>query len=163
MTAAFIHGLESSGRGTKGTYFGNRYPDMIIEDYFGTLEERMKKLKKVLDGKSGIVLVGSSYGGLMAAMYALDYPLRVAKLVLLAPALDLDEFNPYRDRKLSIPVIVYHGSDDDVVPMAPVRQISESIFTNLVYHVVKDDHPLSETFSTFNWDDLLDRETNPLT
>ncbi len=163
MIRAFIHGLESSGRGTKGTYFGSRYPDMIIEDYFGTLEERMEKLNRVLEGKTDIILVGSSYGGLMAAMYALDNPSRVAKLILLAPALDLDEFTAYRSKTAPIPVIVYHGSDDDVVPIDPVRRISDKIFTNLTYTIVKDDHPLSETFSTFSWDDLLDGSTNPLT
>ena len=30
VTRVFIHGLESSSRGTKGVFFRDRYPDMII-------------------------------------------------------------------------------------------------------------------------------------
>ena len=32
-TRVFIHGLESTSQGTKGVYFRERYPDMIINDY----------------------------------------------------------------------------------------------------------------------------------
>jgi len=151
----FIHGLEGSSQGTKGTFFRKRYPDMIIEDYPGSLGDRMNKLRGILSDKSDIVLVGSSYGGLMAAMYACDNEHKIKRLILLAPALNLEEFKPYLNRKIGVPVILYHGSRDDVVPLKQVHVIASKIFQNLSHHIVDDDHPLSETFTSFGWDNLL--------
>ncbi len=73
LTRAFIHGLESSSQGTKGVFFTERYPDMIIEDFVGTFNQRMNKLNKLLSDKANLILVGSSYGGLMATVYACNY------------------------------------------------------------------------------------------
>ncbi|MBT8490511.1 MAG: alpha/beta hydrolase, partial [Deltaproteobacteria bacterium] len=92
-TRVFIHGLESSSQGTKGIYFRERYPDMIIEDYPGSFEERMLKLNKVLSDKKDLILVGSSYGGLMASVFTCTNEERVTRLILLAPALNLEEFD----------------------------------------------------------------------
>ncbi len=155
FTRVFIHGLESSARGTKGNFFRKWYPDMIIEDYHGSLDERMARLRTILRGRSDLLLVGSSYGGLMAAMYALEHPQEVRRLVLLAPALSLDEFGEYPDRSLDIPVIVYHGTRDDVVPPKPVRKIASTIFTNLEYNMIEDNHPLEAQFKLLDWNRLL--------
>jgi hypothetical protein len=70
FTRLFIHGLESSGQGTKGMFFRGKYPDMIIEDFRGLFEERMKKLNEILLNKRDLILIGSSFGGLMAAIFA---------------------------------------------------------------------------------------------
>ena len=155
MTRVFIHGLESSSQGDKGRYFREHYPDMIIEDYFGSLEERMETLRKRLEGKADLILVGSSYGGLMAAIFACEQEERVRRLVLLAPALSLPGFSPYLNRRLSVPTALFHGSGDDVVPPGPVREIAEQVFLNLCYNRVVDDHSLHETFSSMDWDSLL--------
>ncbi len=40
----FIHGWESSNQGTKSIFFRERYPDMIIPNFTGNLEQRMEKL-----------------------------------------------------------------------------------------------------------------------
>ncbi|MDO9516278.1 MAG: alpha/beta fold hydrolase [Syntrophales bacterium] len=154
-TRVFIHGLEGSSQGNKSQFFKKRYPDMIIEDYTGSLDERMDKLRRILAGKKDLVLVGSSYGGLMAAMYACDNESAIKKILLLAPALDLEEFRPYLNQKIAVSTILYHGRRDDVVPPGPVREIAERVFTNLSHHFVDDDHPLSETFPSFDWDGLL--------
>jgi len=155
FTRVFIHGLESSGRGTKGVFFRARYPDMLIEDFEGSLEQRLEKLDRVLAGREPLILVGSSFGGLMAAIYACRNSDRVLKLILLAPALHLDEFKPFTEKILDMPVSLFHGSDDDVVPPGPVLHIAEKIYSNLSYHLVKDDHALKETFPTYDWDALL--------
>jgi pimeloyl-ACP methyl ester carboxylesterase len=152
----FIHGLESSSQGNKGLFFRARYPDMLIEDFEGSLEKRMSKLTLLLDGKVDLILVGSSFGGLMAAIYTCLHSNRIRKLILLAPALDLDDFRPYTDRRIDIPVTIFHGKYDDVVPPDPVRRIAGQVFKNRVYHLVDDDHPLRKTFPTYDWDDLLD-------
>ncbi|HPQ45518.1 MAG TPA: alpha/beta fold hydrolase [Syntrophales bacterium] len=116
----------------------------------------MDKLRNILADKENLILVGSSYGGLMAAMYTCDNEQAIKKLILLAPALNLEEFEPYLDRTIEIPVTLYHGSHDDLVPLKEVREIASRIFKNLSHHVVDDDHPLSATFASFDWDTLLD-------
>ncbi|MGE5798798.1 MAG: alpha/beta fold hydrolase, partial [Syntrophaceae bacterium] len=109
MTRVFIHGLESSSQGVKGVFFRERYPDMIIEDFSGPLEERMEKLNRLLAGREDLILVGSSFGGLMAAIYACENEKRVKRLILLAPALHVPDFGRYRGTRVSIPVSLYHG------------------------------------------------------
>jgi len=155
LTRVFIHGLESSSEGTKGVFFKKGYPDMIVEDYPGSLEERMEKLNRLLADRSDIVLVGSSFGGLMAAIYACEHEDRVRKVILLAPAIHLEDFHPYSGKRLDVPAVVFHGTSDDVVPLEVVRRIAENIFNNITYHVVDDDHPLRKTFLSYNWDNLL--------
>ena len=155
-TKVFIHGLESSSQGTKGVYFKTAYPDMIIEDFPGTFDERMTKLNALLAGTRDLVIVGSSYGGLMAAVFACENEPSVKKIILLAPALNLDQFVPFRNRKVDIPVVVYHGNRDDVVPVDEVKTIATAVFTNIEYHIIDDDHPLHDKFETLKWTSLLD-------
>ncbi|MFA5182394.1 MAG: alpha/beta fold hydrolase [Syntrophales bacterium] len=154
-TKVFIHGLESTSQGTKGIYFRERYPEMIIEDYTGPLEARMEKLEAVLTGKEDLILVGSSYGGLMAAIYACRHPGKVSRLILLAPAINLEEFEPYAGQVLTMPVHLYHGRRDDVVPPGEVRPVAEAVFSELTYSLVEDDHSLHETFPGLPWEELL--------
>jgi pimeloyl-ACP methyl ester carboxylesterase len=153
-TRVFIHGLESSSRGTKGVFFRERYPDMIIEDYFGSFPERMEKLEGLLAGKDPLILVGSSYGGLMAAVYAGLHEERVKKLILLAPALHAEHYQPCL-KKLYMPVTIFHGRQDEVVPLEGVQVVAERFFMNLKFNVVEDDHVLHHTFPTLEWDRLL--------
>lgn len=155
-TRSFIHGLESSSMGTKGVFFRDKYPDMIIEDFVGHFKDRMEKLNKILSGKAPLILVGSSYGGLMAAVYAFNNEKSIKKLILLAPALDINEFEPHLGRQLLLPAVIYHGRDDDVVSPSSVQDIARMVFVNLEYHLVDDDHSLHRTFSLMNWDDLLE-------
>jgi len=154
-TRVFIHGLESTSQGTKGIYFRERYPEMIIEDYIGSLDARMEKVEAVLAGKEELILVGSSYGGLMAAIYACRHQEKVRRLILLAPAINLDEFEPYAGRGLTMPVHLYHGRQDDVVPPEEVRPVAERTFNDLTYCLVEDDHSLHETFPEMPWEELL--------
>ena len=155
QTRVFIHGLESSSRGTKGTFFRERYPDMIIEDYVGPFSRRMETLERFLAGKDDLILVGSSYGGLMAAVYACLHEERVNELILLAPALHLEPYEHYHETQLRMPVTLFHGLGDEVVPLDKVRAIAERLFVNLKFNVVDDDHTLHKTFPTLDWDMLL--------
>ena len=154
-TLVFIHGLESTSQGTKAQYFRKLFPQMIIEDYTGDFQKRMQKLNSLLGGLDNLILVGSSFGGLMAAWFALENEPRVKKLILLAPALILEGFENAANRKLQIPVILYHGIKDDVVNPDKVKKIAEKTFARLEYHLVDDDHPLSNVFPTINWQKLL--------
>ncbi len=154
----FIHGLESSSRGTKGVFFREKYPDMIIEDYFGSFSQRMEKLEGLLAKEDHLILVGSSYGGLMAAVYACLQEERVKKLILLAPALHSEQYQPWLKKKLTMPITIFHGRQDDVVPLEKVRAIAGSLFLNLQFNEVADDHFLHDTFVTLDWDNLLSLE-----
>jgi len=156
IVRVFIHGLESSSTGTKGSYFRGKYPDMIVKDYEGTLDQRMEKLENDLKGKDHLILVGSSFGGLMAAIFACKNPTRVRSLVLLAPALTYTDFHPICREALATPVTLYQGSDDTVVLPKPTREVAETLFKNLDYRFVKDEHTLADTFPTIDWDSLLE-------
>jgi predicted esterase len=92
----------------------------------------------------------------MAAVYAFNNEKSIRKLILMAPALDIYEFNHYLGRQLLLPVVIYHGRDDDVVSPSSVQNIARTVFANLEYHLVDDDHSLHRTFSLMNWDDLLE-------
>jgi len=157
-TRVFIHGLESTSQGTKGLFFRQRYPEMIIEDFEGPFTARMEKLNVLLAGKNELILIGSSYGGLMAAVYACLNEDRVQKLVLLAPALHLDSYKPYLNKKLHMPVVIFHGLRDEVVPLESVRAIAGQLFENHRFNVVDDDHSLHATFPTLDWETLLEMQ-----
>ncbi|HNZ65147.1 MAG TPA: alpha/beta fold hydrolase [Smithella sp.] len=153
-TLVFIHGLESTARGTKGQFFRKNFPQMIIENYTGDFAARMRKLRSLLDDKTDLIIVGSSYGGLMAVQYAVENEHRMKKLVLLAPALNVSDFTP-PSRVLKVPVVLYHGSNDDIVDPEKVKNIAFRYFTALEYHLVPDDHVLHETFPSLDWKKLL--------
>lgn len=156
IARAFIHGLDSSSRGTKGSYFRARYPGMFMEDYSGPLEKRMAQLEKGLSGAENWILVGSSYGGLMAAIFACGNETRVRRLVLLAPALGHADLMTCSRLPLQIPVTLYHGQFDVVVPPEPTRRIAAQLFGNLDHHLVEDDHNLHRIFPMLDWDALLE-------
>ncbi len=151
----FIHGLESSNQGTKSLFFREKYPDMVIPSFTGPLNERMKHLNSLLLGRTGIILVGSSFGGLMAAIFAMENEERVDRMILLAPAINLVEFALHRSKTISVPVWVYHGRKDEVIPLSEVEKVARSVFQRLKFQVVEDDHYLHETFKTLDWDRLL--------
>ena len=156
-TLVFIHGLESTSQGVKGQFFRKYFPEMIIEDYTGNFAERMRKLSGLLAAKSNLILVGSSYGGLMAAQFALQNETLVQKMILLAPALNLPEFSPTAQQQLHLPVVIYHGTDDNIVDPYSVKSIAGKVFRQLEHHLVNDDHSLHKTFPSLDWGKILER------
>ena len=90
----------------------------------------------------------------MASLFAMENEPLVAKMILLAPAINLIEFAPNR-KQISIPVWIYHGSDDQVIPLAEIESIARETFLNLSFHEVDDDHYLHKTFKTIDWESLL--------
>ena len=151
----FIHGLESNNQGTKAVYFRKNFQGMLTPNFSGSLEERMAKLRALLSGESDILLVGSSFGGLMASIFAMENQPRVKRLILLAPAINLADFSPYQDRKLQIPVHIYHGRQDEVISLEDVESVASRVFPHLLFHAVDDDHYLHKTFEKIEWGTLL--------
>jgi predicted esterase len=80
----------------------------------------------------------------------------VRKLVLLAPALLRDPFGSFLDLEpVSVPTIIIHGTLDTVVPLEPVREVAQKLFTDLTYHIVEDDHRLHKTAQEMDWKAIL--------
>lgn len=157
VTRIFIHGLDSSNQGTKSRFFRETYPDMIIPNFDGPLQERMEKLDRVLSNHSRIRMVGSSLGGLMATLFAMDHPLEVERIALLAPALHMLEFVPEKkDKTVSAPAWIFHGTADALIPPALVAPIARRIFLDLHFREVEDDHMLHRIFRDIPWDAILD-------
>ena len=100
-------------------------------------------------------LVGSSFGGLMAALFACQRPAQVRKLVLMAPALVLPQFAAYPPASVDIPTVVYHGKQDQIVPLEPTRKLAQQVFRNLTFHEVDDEHGLYKTVFEIDWPALL--------
>jgi pimeloyl-ACP methyl ester carboxylesterase len=151
----FIHGLESDNKGVKSIFFREHYPDMIIPHFVGELSERMKRLEEVLSGHTDIRLVGSSFGGLMASIFTMQNEPRVDRLILLAPAINFMESSDYRLREISTPVLIYHGTRDDVIPVEAVEPIAKKYFLNLTFNKVDDDHFLRNAFPNIDWEKYL--------
>ena len=151
----FLHGLESSSKGAKATFLRDLYPDMEIPDFRGSLSERMASTHAVLAGKKNIILIGSSFGGLMATIFAMENNDAVDRIVLLAPALNFPEFSRYTIHRIDIPTWVIIGKDDAVTPAEKVVPMARKIFANLHYDEVDDDHMLAKTFRKLDWKTLL--------
>lgn len=152
----YIHGSESDSSSGKARQFREWFPGMLTPDFEGSFDERMRQLREILSDQGGWTLIGSSYGGLMATVFTLEQEAQVRKLVLLAPALMLDPLVPLpRPGPIAVPTILIHGTLDTVVPLEPVREIAQSLFSNLTLYVVEDDHRLHKTAGELDWSSIL--------
>ena len=151
MISVFLHGLESSSKGNKARWFNKHFPGVVIPDFEGTLDDRMDKLRTVLNDCDDILIIGSSFGGLMATIYAQECERQVRKIILLAPALNFPEFSTYPVRMISVPTYLFIGCHDTVCPPDIVIPSAQDIFADLSVHVSEDDHHLRDTFSDIDW------------
>lgn len=151
----FLHGLESSSKGAKAAFLRDLFPDMKIPDFTGSLSSRMAFLHNMLSGEKNIILIGSSFGGLMATIFAMQHPDAVARIVLLAPALNFPEFSRCELKRLDIPTWMIIGKEDTVTPPETVVPLARNIFTTLHCEEVEDDHMLAKTFRNIDWKTLL--------
>lgn len=160
----FIHGLESSGQGFKGNLFRKVIPEIRTPDFTPfdpklsletLLEKRMSELDIVIDNLTNWIIIGSSFGGLMATLFALQNPEKMKVLILLAPFLNTKLLDLKRYTLINIPVIIYHGKNDKVVLARKSKERAELLFGNLNYNLVDDDHQLHRTVSKIDWKSLL--------
>jgi len=152
----FIHGSDSNSQTYKATILRSLFPGMVTPDFTGSLSERMAQLEAILGDQTGWTIIGSSMGGLMAALFTTQAPGQVQKLVLLAPALTLPEFADHLPAPVLVPTIVVHGTRDELLPLETGRSLAEKVFTNLTYLVVDDDHRLHKTAEQMDWQTLLE-------
>ncbi len=152
--ALFLHGLDSSSHGTKGRFFREHFPHIACPDFSGPLSDRLDRLAELCQGLTGLTLIGSSFGGLMATCHALRFPDQVIRLLLLAPALNFPDFQPPQ-QKLAVPTLLIIGDGDTVTPAAQVIPLAQTTFANLEIRVEEDDHLLHKSFGNLAWHDLL--------
>ena len=152
----FLHGLEGSSQGVKATLLRGQFPGILTPDFNGDLNQRMTKLNAILTKETGWTMIGSSFGGLMAALFACQHLDQVARLILLAPALIWPDFAAQPPEPVDVPVVIYHGSRDSVVPLEATRILAERVFKNLAFHIVDDDHGLYKTVHAIDWNTLLE-------
>ncbi|HUI88141.1 MAG TPA: alpha/beta fold hydrolase [Anaerolineales bacterium] len=152
----YLHGLDSNSQTYKAAILRGRYPDLITPDFSGSLEERMKQLDPILGNGSNWTLVGSSYGGLMAALFATQHPSQVRKLILLAPALMLPAFAERLPEPIDVPTIIIQGRQDTVVPVNINKPLAVKVFRDLDYRLVDDDHRLHKAAEALDWKSLIE-------
>lgn len=150
----FLHGLDSSNRGTKGRYFAAHFPEVYSHNYPGSLSERNNALRQQIKGQNNVTLIGSSFGGLMAACTAIEQPENIKQLILLAPALNFEEFSPPQ-KKCEVPATLIIGKNDTICPADTVIPLAEKTFKQLKVQVVDDDHMLHKTFYEQDWQQII--------
>jgi len=151
----FLHGLESSSQGTKARWLKEHFPHMVIPDFSGELDKRLKHLDSILTAQEKLTMIGSSFGGLMATIFGLENPTRVDQVILLAPALNFPDFSLYQGRSTRIPTQLYIGKNDTVCPPEIVLPLARQTFQNLITHESNDDHMLRNTFEKIDWWKLI--------
>lgn len=95
MRIVYLHGFASSPQSSKARYFARRFAEVGVPFIAPQLDEGnfesltiTGQLRVIQDAVAGepAVLMGSSLGGYLAALYAARHAAEVQKLVLLAPA-----------------------------------------------------------------------------
>lgn len=92
----YLHGFASGPQSTKGRYFANQFaqigaetamPDLNEGDFRGlTITRQLKLIDKIVQEVRPRLLVGSSMGGYLAALYAFARPELAPAVMLMAPA-----------------------------------------------------------------------------
>ncbi|WP_448874283.1 alpha/beta hydrolase [Desulfobulbus propionicus] len=153
-TPLFLHGLDSSIQGTKARWFQHHFPQVRMRDYDGDLNQRLIQLEEQVREYDQLILVGSSFGGLMATCFAIRHPERCRRLVLLAPALNFSEYQP-PTKKVDVPTLLVMGRHDTVCPPKFVLPRAEATFRHLEVRIEDDDHMLHACFPALDWQRLL--------
>lgn len=135
----FFHGLESGPNGSKYRELTAAFGEIEAPDFRGlTLNERLVLAEKVTRGRTGLLVVGSSFGGLVAALLASACPDRIAGYVLCAP--DFRQPDSARIARVPARAMVVHGEMDEVVPLQKGIEFSLKFCIPLVQ--TPDDHRL---------------------
>jgi len=148
----WAHGLEGKPHGHKVASLWGAGLIVLAPDFQElALAQRVELLTRVTGDlvrkcEQRLVLAGSSYGGLAAALLAAQHPERLKGLLLLAPALGFDE-SPNDDPQAliappEVPTIIIHGTDDVVVPLADSRDYAARSGDHVELREVDDDHML---------------------
>ncbi len=159
----YIHGYQSSPTSIKATLFSKtlrahpiKYREGHPEDII--LSECLKQIAKTIQSDPNPVLIGSSFGGFLAAATALFRSL--SHIFLLNPALPPPETTidtiphvpkriltemislPLFEQKLSTKIDIFLGTKDTIVPNQ--WSIRFAAIQEATIHFFNDDHTFSE-------------------
>lgn len=151
----YLHGSDSNSRTYKAGVIRRFFPEMLVPDFTGSLEQRMRQLVALLGEATGWTIIGSSLGGLMAAHFASQRPEQVRKLVLLAPALTSATLAENAPGPIMVPVLLIVGARDKLVQPRRVVPLAERLFMHLSTRIVDDDHRLHKTADSLDWKSVL--------
>lgn len=141
MQIFFFHGLESGPHGSKYQAMAEHY-DVISPDFRDQyLETRLRTAEEVTRKHANAILVGSSFGGLVAALLYDRYPERFASYLLLAPAIHYELAANITQTPATGTII--HGTQDDIIPIEPVRLFAKN--HALTFIEVEDGHRLANS------------------
>lgn len=98
MHSIYLHGFASGPGSSKATFFQDKFeshglrleiPDLNVPSFEEmTLTHQLHLVEQLIAGRDEVLLIGSSMGGLIAAMTASKHP-TVCALILLAPGFGL--------------------------------------------------------------------------
>ncbi|HXE14664.1 MAG TPA: YqiA/YcfP family alpha/beta fold hydrolase [Bryobacteraceae bacterium] len=129
----YLHGFASAPTSRKATFFDCELaknnvkleiPDLAGGDFRGlTISKQLQIVERAANGER-VLLIGSSLGGYIAALYAERHP-EVAALVLLAPAFNFfkqwtEELGPAKmeEWRQAGETLVYHYGEQKTMPLA---------------------------------------------
>jgi pimeloyl-ACP methyl ester carboxylesterase len=154
----FAHGLEGSPEGKKVRAMRAAGLEVHAPDFRQlVLAERVDLLTQRTSA-GGVLLCGSSYGGVASALVAARHPERFRGLVLLAPAL-LNAEPPNDPDTLAapaIPTVIVHGTRDTVCELDGSRAYQRRSGDHVRLIEVDDGHRLEGSL------DLIVRELQAL-
>lgn len=146
LRVQFVHGLEGSPQGRKARLFAGLFdactPRMDTGDFEGCVAQQAEVVARFAPH----ILVGSSFGGAVAAVL-LERGLWAGPTLLLAQA--ALRLRPDLRLPAGVPVWLLHGLRDEVIASGDSARLAATGDAGLVrLFEVDDDHPLSRTTSS---------------
>ena len=163
----YIHGYISEPNSTKGVLFKEKlnvkpikYRDCNPEDL--VVSDCLSRIEKEIKNDKNVILIGSSFGGFLAAKTALKNS-NVKQIILLNPAivpphvnitkikgipqrilLDMSDSSLFK-KKISSKIFILAGAKDDVVPTDWVVEFAMAQEATLKF--LDDDHSFTQNMN----------------
>lgn len=136
MRVLFMHGLESSPQGNKARYLARHFeahtPAMDTGDFQACLEQQAAAIAEFRPD----VVVGSSFGGALAVLLLVQGAWAGPTLLLAQASA---RFDPTLALPPDVPVLLVHGTRDDVIDIEGSRRLARTGTPGRVRLVEVDD------------------------
>ena len=172
----FCHGLESGPSGRKARYLRRHFPSTIVPDLemsafslakrnsfirkslnvraslIGCAKIALAAIEQQTDPDDDVILVGSSWGGLVALSLITDHGFKPYKVVLIAPALSIHGiaarfFPDFMPSCLpsETSILLIHGTADETVNFKSSQELAAKFPQQITFDVVENgDHRLND-------------------
>jgi predicted esterase YcpF (UPF0227 family) len=163
----YLHGYQSSPNSTKGLLFREKlnaiainYRDCKPEEL--VISDCLKQIENLINKDKNVTLIGSSFGGYLAAKTALQNP-NVKQIILLNPAIippsvDISKFQgvPQKilsdmqdsglfDKKINSEIFILIGANDDVIPSEWTIEFAKAQGVDVKF--LDDDHSFTHNIN----------------